>query len=288
MRFASIVSNWMDNLLPTSDESPGKARVKIAAVAMVYNEALILPYFLRHYRYLDEIHVLYETDSTDESLEILMQAPNVIIEKCHIEGGLDDFEKINLINKVVQRNKADWIYVVDPDEFVFPPNESPHDFLKRQSRDVVRSAMFQVYRHRSDRDLDPSLAPVPQRTHGDLDLFSTETRTNRASNNLYIKPNIVRPSKRIRFLPGHHKIEGNPRTSREQYVGAHWQMADPSIAIARRMERKARISERNRAHKMGRQHYDVSVDNIKEECEGHLDDPIIDALCSFSEVTVQT
>jgi hypothetical protein len=65
-------------------------------------------------------------------------------------------------------------------------------------------------------------------------------------------------------------------------------MADPSIAIARRMERKARISERNRAHKMGRQHYDVSVDNIKEECEGHLDDPIIDALCSFSEVTVQT
>jgi len=149
----------MDKLLPAFDESPGKARVKIAAVAMVYNEALVLPYFLRHYRYLDEIHVLYETDSTDESLEILMRAPNVIIEKCHIEGGLDDFEKINLINKVVQGNKADWIYVVDPDEFVFPPNESPHDFLKRQSRDVVRSAMFQVYRHRSDKDLDPSWLP---------------------------------------------------------------------------------------------------------------------------------
>jgi hypothetical protein len=254
---------------------------------MVYNEALILPYFLRHYRYLDEIHILYETDSTDQSLEILMQAPNVVIEKCHIEGGLDDIEKINHINKAVQRTKSDWVYVVDPDEFVFPPNGSPHNFLERQSYDVVRSGMYQVYRHRNDRDLDPSLAPIPQRTHGDPDLFSTDKQANRASNSLYIKPNIVRPSKRIRFLPGHHQIEGDPQTSPELYVGAHWQMADLSIAIARRMERKARVSERNRARQMGWQHFDISVDKIKEECERHLDDPIIDALCSFREVTVQ-
>jgi len=60
--------------------------MKIAAVTMVYNEAMLLPYFLRHYSYLDEIHVLYETDTTDNSLDILQQATNVVIEKCHIEG----------------------------------------------------------------------------------------------------------------------------------------------------------------------------------------------------------
>lgn len=283
-----VTPDWMDRLLRIFDEFPGKERLKIAAVTMVYNEALVLPYFLRHYRYLDEIHVLYETDSTDESLEILMQAPNVVIERGHIEGGLDDIEKINLINKAVQRTKADWVYVVDPDEFIFPPNnESPHDFLKRQSCDVVRSGMFQVYRHRNDRDLDPSLTPVPQRAHGDPDLFSTDKLEIRAANNVYIKPNIVRPSKSIRFLPGHHQIEGDPQTSPELYVGTHWQMADPSIAIARRMERKARISERNRAHQMGWQHFDVTVDKIKDECERHLDDPVIDALHSFSETAVQ-
>ncbi len=264
------------------------ARVKIAAVTMVYNEALILPYFLRHYRYLDEIHVLYETDSTDESLAILMQAPNVMIKKCHIEGGLDDIKKIKLINQTVQKIKADWVYVVDPDEFIFPPNnESPHDFLKRQFSDVVRSGMYQVYRHRTDKDLDPSLAPIPQRIHGDPNLFSTDSQANRAPNVVYIKPNIVRPSKRIRFSPGHHQIEGDLQTSPELYVGAHWQMADPSIAIARRMERKARISKRNRKHQMGWQHFDISVDKIMEECERHLDDPIIDALYSFSEMPVQ-
>jgi len=81
-----------------------RKRMKIAAVTMVYNEALILPYFLSHYKYLDEIHVLYETDSTDGTLNILNNAPNVVIEKCHIEGGLDDIDKINFINNTVQGN----------------------------------------------------------------------------------------------------------------------------------------------------------------------------------------
>ena len=257
--------------------------MKIAAVTMVYNEALILPYYLHHYGFLDEIHVLYETDSTDDSLEILRQAPNVVIENCHIEGGIDDIEKIKLMNRAVQSVRANWVYVVDPDEFVFPPFESPRDFLARQTRDVVHSSMFQVYRHRTDKDLDPSLPPVPQRVHGDADVFSRENQANRASNSVYIKPNIVRPSESIRFLPGHHQIEGNPRASSENYIGAHWQMADPSIAVLRRMERKTRISERNRAHNMGWQHYNVTVDAIRNECERHMDDPVIDALRSFGK-----
>lgn len=262
--------------------------MRIAALTMVYNEAFMLPYFLRHYRYLDEIHALYETDSSDDSLKLLRQAPNVVLENCHIEGGLDDIEKIRLFNAALQQIKADWVFVVDPDEFIFPPNESPYSFLNRQSCDVVRSGMFQVYRHRNDKDLDPSLPPIPQRIHGDPDLSSTDEQPNRASNSLYIKPNVVRPLENIRFLPGHHHIEGDPQTSSELFFGAHWQMAEPSIAIARRMERKARISARNRLHQMGWQHFDISIEKISEECERHLDDPTIDALQSFRDVSFQT
>ncbi len=80
--------------------------MKIAALTMVYDESLILPYFLRHYAYLDEIHALYETDSTDSSLAILKQAANVTIENCHIENGLDDLEKANLINETLHGIKA--------------------------------------------------------------------------------------------------------------------------------------------------------------------------------------
>ena len=260
-----------------------RKRIRIAALTMVYNEALILPYFLRHYQYLDEIHVLYETDSMDETLDILNQAKNVVIEKCHIEGGLDDLKNINLINNTLHDIKADWVYVVDPDEFIFPLNESPYDFLKRQNYDVVRAAMFQVYRHRTDKDLDPRFPPIPQRIHGDPDLFSTVQEPNQPPNAAYIKPNVVRPSSRIRFDPGKHKVKGNQLISRECYMGAHWNMADPSIALRRRMEQKARMSETNKAHQLGRQNFGVTEERIRAICERHLDDPLIDALCSFSE-----
>jgi len=259
--------------------------MKIAVVTMVYNEAFILPYFLRHYSYLDEIHVLYETDTTDESLDILTKASNVVVENCHIEGGLDDIAKINLINQAVHNMKFDWVYVVDPDEFIFPcTNELPHDFLNRQVCDVVRSGMFQVYRHKDEKDLDPSLPPIPQRIHGDPNLFSIDVKAHRAANNVYIKPNIVRPSKKFQFSPGHHHIEENPVPSHELYFGAHWQMADPSIAIARRMARKARISKRNRVRQMGWQHFDITVEKIKEECDLHLNDPVIKELYLFGPI----
>lgn len=262
--------------------------MRIAAVTTVYNEALILPYFLRHYKYLDKIYVLYETDSTDESLEILNRAGNVVIKKCHIKGGLDDIEKINLINNTVRVIEADWVYVVDPDEFIFPPSESPYDFLKRQKYDVVRSTMFQVYRHRTDKDLDQRLPAIPQRLHGDPDLFSTVEEPNRASNASYIKTDVVKPSSMIKFLPGHHRVKGNPQISPECYIGAHWQMADPAIAVRRRMQCKARMSKRNKERGMGLQHWNVTEEWIRAECERHLDDPIIDVLCSFSETTCGT
>jgi glycosyltransferase involved in cell wall biosynthesis len=221
--------------------------VNIAAVTMVYNEALILPYFLRYYAYLDEIHVIYETDSTDDTLPLLKQASNVSIEYRHIKDLNDAIDKTALINQAFYEMKADWVYVLDPDEFIFPPNESPVEFLGRQNYDVVRAAMFQVYRHRTEKDLDPSLPLIEQRIHGDPDVFSTVTGQNRDFNAQYIKPIVVRPSRNIRFIPGKHSFEGKARISPEFYIGAHWSMADQAIATVRRLQIKTRQSERQKA-----------------------------------------
>jgi 2-polyprenyl-3-methyl-5-hydroxy-6-metoxy-1,4-benzoquinol methylase len=251
---------------------------------MVYNEALILPYFLRHYEYLDQIHVLYETDSTDETLSILKQAPNVVIKNCHIKGGLDDIDKVALINDTLRGIKADWVYVLDSDEFIFPHNESPQDFLERQkSYNVVRAALFPVFRYRTDKDLDPSLSPIPQRIHGDPDLFSPVQEPNQALHCFYMKPNVVRPSNRIWFQVGNHVVHGHVKISPELYAGAHWEMADLSIALDRRMKRKARISDRNRAYRLGIHNWNVTEEWIRAECARHLDDPVIDALRPVSK-----
>jgi glycosyltransferase involved in cell wall biosynthesis len=257
--------------------------MKIAALTMIYNEALILPYFLKHYEYLDEIHVLYETDSTDRTLEILKKAPNVIIRNVHINEGLDDIDKVGLLNNALREIKTDWVYVLDSDEFIFPPYEPPHDFLRRQDHNVVRAIMFQVYRHRTDKDLDPSLPPVPQRIHGDPDVLSDIEQPNRDRNVRYIKPIVVRPSDGIQFAPGNHIIEGKVDISPDFYLGAHWQMADPLIAIDRRLKNKARLSARNKANGMGWQHFNITEEWIRTECDSHLDDPAIEVLAPGSK-----
>ncbi len=252
--------------------------MKIAALIMVYDESLILPYFLRHYAYLDEIHALYETDSTDSSLAILKQAANVTIENCHIEGGLDDTDKAKLINETLHNMKADWVFVLDPDEFIFAPDEPSAEFLMRQNYNIVRAAMFQVYRHRTDADLNPDLPPLLQRVHGDPNLYTDAQDPNRDKNAEYIKPIIIRPSSKIQLLRGNHLVVGDVNMSPELFAGAHWYMADPSIALERRIKRRNRISTRNKALKLGHQNWNVTEEYIMKECASHLDDPIVDAL----------
>ena len=277
-------------IMPDVSEQPLVRELKIAAITMVCNEALLLPYFLRHYEYLDEIYALYETDSSDGTLEILEQAPNVIVLKRHIETGLDSISKVDLINNVLHTVKADWVYVVDCDEFIFPPKEEPNDFLNRQDREnynIIQAAMFQVYRHKIDKDLDIALPPIPQRVHGDPDLFSTMEGPNKAGNAAYIKPIVVKPSKTICFQVGNHIVYGGVRLSPEFYIGAHWQMADPSIAIDRRLKNKARMSARNKRMYMGWTHWDVTREWIEAECNRHLDDPLIEELKLFSNKSLK-
>ena len=60
-------------------------------------------------------------------------------------------------------------------------------------------------------------------------------------------------------------------------------MADPVIALKRRMERKARVSDRNKAMKLGWHNFDVREDWLSTECGRHLDDPVIPALSTYTE-----
>lgn len=255
---------------------------------MWYNEAGIAPLFLKHYEYLDEIHILFETDTDDGTRKILEAAPNVVIHDIHIEGGIDDIAKVAMVNAAILSIDTDWLYVLDSDEFILPPfKEHPHTFLKRQvPYHIVIAAMYQVYRHRTDHDIDYSKPPLPQRLHGDSDLFSGVQSEHRDCNRHYIKPIIIRPKSGVQYSPGNHVIAGTfyraytPHLIAEEcFYGAHWQMADPGIAVTRRMQRKERMSEKNKMYKMGFQHHTVTEEYIIAECGRHLDDPEIDILC---------
>lgn len=259
--------------------------MKIAPLMMSYNEAPILPFFLKHYEHLNEIHVLFETDSDDASYEILRAHPKVKIWPVHIIDGINDVAKVRLINTFINRlQNYDWLYVVDSDEFVFPDKKDDDaNFLARQEvlgHNACVALIYQVYRHENDADLDPLKKPVPQRLHGDPDLFSREQEQNRDCNYHYIKPIIVKPCSGVQFGPGNHLILDSTRLSMspEPFLGVHWQMADVTLALDRRMKRKARMSEHNKKFLMGFQHHQVTPEWIEKECQSRLTSPLLTVL----------
>ena len=251
-------------------------------LTMVYNEEKILPYFLKHYEHYDRINVLYETDSDDRSLEILNSHENVVVRPVHIAGGLDDMQKVALVNDAIAECRADWLVVVDSDELIFPEgHEDVREFLRRNDAyNLIMAFMFQVYRHKDDKDLDPTLPPVPQRVHGDPDIYSTVQEPNRDCNAHSIKPSVIRPRDGFKLAPGNHVVadHGELRISQACFYGAHWQMADPEIALHRRLQRRKRMSEVNKRLLMGFQHYNVDESYILAECRRWENAPVIPQL----------
>jgi hypothetical protein len=237
---------------------------------MWYNEAFLAPFFLRHYDYANKIYLLLDTDTDDDTRKICNRYGNVEIEDFTFPDMMDDSLKIKKINEVVAAQKADWVFAVDADEFIFPAyGEEVTPVLMRQTANLLYAQMWQVYRHATDADLDPLQPAIYQRRHGDPNITT-------GINSAYVKPIIVRPEIGIGWRPGCHAYKANEKISisPERFLGAHWQMADVNMAIDRRIKgRRERQSKNNLQSGMTYQHHHITEDAIRAECLAHMHDP---------------
>lgn len=245
--------------------------VKITVISHFYNEELLAPLFLRHYRDVDEIHILLETDTNDNTRELLSRQPNVIVKDVHSSGGNDAREMLNHYNAEISTVKDGWVYLVDADEFIFPEYfEDAQTFLERQTADVVMTYLPFVYRHISDSDIDYNKEVIPQRVHG----------VNGGKENLdwIIKPCVFRATCGYVLAIGNHTYVGEHSQSAERYVGAHWKLADPEIAIRRRLSNKARMSIANRKRGYCNHEYYITQERIEKTLNRRLNFPVIPLL----------
>lgn len=108
--------------------------MNIDVYVMVYNEEIILPYFLRHYgSFAQRIYALYD-ESTDNSRNILRQHPKVTIIDVEEHGLNEGYWITKLWTKYeeLSRGKADYVVLVDADEFLYHPNLV--DVLEREKK----------------------------------------------------------------------------------------------------------------------------------------------------------
>jgi hypothetical protein len=173
---------------------------------------------------------------------------------------------------------CDWIVAVDSDEFIFP---SDYGFEMNQVKsflstvpgghNVLIARMRSVFRNESDEDLDVNNVPVVfQRRHGEKNLMS-------AINRDYQKPSVIRSKCGISLTVGNHSLNPSPQNiiSNRYFVGSHWQNADPSFCVTRRVrDRKERLSDVNMAHSYGNGQYHCTTESILKTCNDHGRDPI--------------
>jgi hypothetical protein len=233
--------------------------MKVELITMMYNEEFLLPFFLNHYSWVDEIVVLYDKDTNDNSESILCDANNVSIIPFDMPDGMDDGLKSKLISNAYQSSTADWVIVADADEFIFINNSRLSSITSDdQAASVV---LYDVYRHITEPDLDPLQSIYSQRSHGCLD-------------SRYIKPSIVRGGlSGISWGPGHHHLFGTANYKQIPFIGSHWANADLSFCINRRIHnRRDRQSPTNKSMGWSTQNWNVTEQSIIDECNLHGND----------------
>lgn len=247
--------------------------MKIEIITLFYNDEFLAPFFFKHYSWADNIIAMVDIASTDRTLEIAREYPNVTPVEFEFTDGMDDIDKMEFQTQAYLNSDADWIFILDSDEFIFtiPFDFGVRNFLaETHLSDVVVAKLFQVFRHRTDKDLDVNVPVWEQRCHGDP---NTYTGLNKEFN----KPCVIRGGKSVAIGGGCHYLYVNAKfiIGGNNLYGAHWVMADPCFCVDRRLRAKERQSKRNLDLKLSVQHHHVTRESILAECEAHLDDPEI-------------
>lgn len=250
-------------------------KLRIKAFTFFYNEEALIPFYLSHYWWVDEIHAVV-SESSDRTLELLQADPRVIIEGFEFPGGYDHACGTAKMNEIISQKEGmfDWYMVPECDELVWPIG-NPFCTQARLSlegcgEEVLVAKMWQVYRNAGESDLDATMAPVAlQRRHGDSD------REN-GINALYRKPLLFRPNRGIQFNPGLHSIleESSHSRSIAHWDGVHWANADEKFCIERRIRnRRDHIKKSDLEAGMGAHNKDVDEASLHTLCESHMNDP---------------
>ena len=238
---------------------------------MWYNEEDLAPFFLNHFAWVDRINLIVDRDTNDSTVEISKNYQNVDISYICFPDGMDDLIKADALNEKYKSIKADWVIVLDADEFIFNSelgNDLSRELKELRSGKIIFSRLWNVYRHSSEEDLVVGNPISSQRKYGISNM--------KGQISTYTKPSILKGGLDARLTPGNHSVIVGGNEVQPKYIleGAHWAMADETIAIKRRIHgRKMRQSAVNLSNQLSAQHHNITEDDIRAECSSMMQCP---------------
>lgn len=222
----------------------------ITVYGICYNEQIMLPFFIAHYRMMFpgcEI-IIYDNESTDASPDIAKQMGCKVI-PFSTNNTLSDRTYLEIKNKVWKSAATDWVLLADIDEHLYI-NESS---LREEEKNHVTVITAEGFNMCSDDD-NEFYSPfdikkgVRAPSYDKLYLF----------NKRYVKE--------INYLYGCHKAQpmGAVKFSSTHYVCKHYKYYNLPFMIGRHAEFGRRMSDHNKKLGLGG-HYLYTPEEIKKE-----------------------
>jgi len=288
--------NYRGDLVDDSHASEGlgftkKLSLRVELITIWYNEEFFAPFFLNHYSWVDKIHLIVDADTNDSTVALAKQHNNVEISYMKFPDMMDDDLKSQKFTSVYNSiTDADYVIVVDSDEFIFcnQIDKSVKLHLLETQKDIYLVNLWQIYKHEDDLPLD-SMLPVPfQRRYGDPDM-------EKSGNIQYVKPCLVKACKNIKFGIGNHylycdgiyvsAVNGDIDSMRainvsinnhDMLQGSHWRLVDLEDTIKRRISnRKHRQSANNLKGGHSTHYHEINEYDIIKEYEDNKRNPMV-------------
>lgn len=113
---------------------------------VAYNEEMILPYALRHYKTFAARIVVHDGGSTDRTRDICCEY-GVEIENFDTDGKINDVLLKQLKENCWKGTTAEWVAVVDADEFLYFPDHPKNslDQYEQQELAFVKPTGFEMF-----------------------------------------------------------------------------------------------------------------------------------------------
>lgn len=245
--------------------------MKIHLYALCWNEEKMLPFFFNHYSPICDKIIILDNGSTDKSHEFIKSNPKAELRPYESNGQIRDDIYIELKNNVWKEDRtADWIIVVDIDEFIVAKN-------MRHRLQELKDLGYTLI-HPGGRDMISKTFDFTQTDRQIYDILQ---------NGISVpgKPCIFSPSELqdINYTAGAHTAApiGNIKT----YTGAdvrwlHYKNIDVDYVLTRNKQFGARLSDFNRKSGFG-SHYlldDLKITNYIEAGITHGTNVVSDLL----------
>lgn len=217
--------------------------MKIACFTISYNEELMLPHFIKHYKQFCDKIVVFDNMSTDSTEKIALDSGCDVIKWKTEENDLNDSAYLEIKSNCYKSatGEYDWVIVVDTDEFI--SHKRGDSFvrvelermkqLNIQLPDVEGYNMFS-WDHDLTEDLSSINYAVPEK--------------------LYSKLCVFNPSLNMSWDPGCHRCHLATDYKDSGLILKHYKFINYDNLVSRSSLLASRLSEVNKRNKWG-SHY---------------------------------